>query len=360
MRKSTVILLHAGYWLLYAMVVSLLFVLSNETPESAFRDWEDWLTILAISMLTGLISFYAFYSWLVPRYLTTQKIQKFIRWGLVVTIATTGGIIALVAVALSVLLSVVFEKFFLIMLSAKDLQILFIIFSLISLVNGILGTTIRGFITWYADIHVKETLANKTLRTELALLKAQINPHFLFNTLNNIDILIEHDAPRASLYLNKLSDLLRFVLYETQADLIPLTQELDYIQKYIDLQKIRTTNDQYVTLQLEGPTDGLLIAPMLFVPYLENAFKYATNKKVSDAIRIQISIDETQIRFQCINVVDPGKTGLDTPGGLGNDLIRQRLTLLYQDHYTLTIQATENEYRVTLLLPVKAHELSAH
>ncbi|KAA9347078.1 sensor histidine kinase [Larkinella humicola] len=360
MRKSTVILLHVGYWLLYAVVVSLLFALSNETPELAFRDWEDWLTILAISLLTGLISFYAFYSWLVPAYLPTQKIQKFVRWGLVVTIAVTGGIIALIAVALSVLLSVVFENFFLIRLSVNDLQILFIILSLIALVNGILGTSIRGFIAWYADIHVKETLANKTLRTELALLKAQINPHFLFNTLNNIDILIEHDAPRASLYLNKLSDLLRFVLYETQADLIPLTQELDYIRKYIDLQKIRTTNERFVKLQIDGPTDDVLIAPMLFVPYLENAFKYATNKKVSDAIRIQISIDERQIRFQCVNVVDPGKTGLGTPGGLGNDLIRQRLTLLYQDRYTLTIQATEDEYRVTLLLPVKAHELSAY
>jgi two-component system LytT family sensor kinase len=231
---------------------------------------------------------------------------------------------------------------------------------LLALINGTPATISRGFMTWYADIHVKETLANKTLRTELALLKAQINPHFLFNTLNNIDILIEHDALKASAYLNKLSDLLRFVLYETQADLIPLTQELDYIRKYIDLQKIRTTNDQYVTLQLEGETDGVLIAPMLFVPYLENAFKYATNKKVSHAIRIQILIDEAQIRFQCVNIVDPGKTGLDTPGGLGNDLIRQRLTLLYQDHYTLTIQATENEYRVNLLLPAKTHELSAH
>jgi two-component system LytT family sensor kinase len=360
MKKSTVILLHLGYWLLYALVVSFLFVISSDNPRLAFEDWDDWLIILVGTLLTGLISFYAFYSWLVPGYLTTRKIQKFISWGLVVNIAVTVGIIALITVAFSVLISVVFEKFFFMVLSVKDLRILFIGCSLVSVVNGILGTTIRGFITWYTDIHVRETLANKALRMELALLKAQINPHFLFNTLNNIDILIERDAPRASLYLNKLSDLLRFVLYETQEDQIPLTKELEYIRKYIDLQKIRTTNDQYVTLQIGGMADGVMIPPMLFVPYIENAFKYATNKKVSEAIRIHISINEIHIRFQCVNVIDRSKTASDSQGGLGNDLIRQRLTLLYKEKFTLAIQSTDDDYSVNLLLPVKKHELSPH
>jgi two-component system LytT family sensor kinase len=110
----------------------------------AFEDWDDWLIILVGTLLTGLISFYAFYSWLVPGYLTTRKIQKFISWGLVVNIAVTVGIIALITVAFSVLISVVFEKFFFMVLSVKDLRILFIGCSLVSVVNGILGTTIRG------------------------------------------------------------------------------------------------------------------------------------------------------------------------------------------------------------------------
>ena len=128
------------------------------------------------------------------------------------------------------------------------------------------GTLLRGAITWYADSYLKERAANQSLRTELAWLKAQLNPHFLFNTLHDINILIEHDAPRASLYLNKLSDLLRFSLYETQTDQIPLTRKLASLQQYIELQKIRTPNEQYVTLHLKGEADGLLIAPMLFIP----------------------------------------------------------------------------------------------
>ncbi|GAB3318575.1 sensor histidine kinase [Larkinella ripae] len=360
MKTSTIPLLHLGYWLVYCLVVSVLFILSAESLSAALEDWDDGLIILAIALLIGLISFYAFYSWLVPRYLTSRKIRQFVRWGLVVNIATTGGMVALTTVAISVLLSVVFENVFLITFSGKDLQILLIGFSLISVINGMLGTTIRGFITWYTDIHVREVLVNKTLHTELALLKAQLNPHFLFNTLNNIDILIEHDAPRASLYLNKLSDLLRFVLYETQADQIPLTLELDYIKKYIALQKIRTTNAEYVTLQIHGEPNGLLIAPMLFVPYIENAFKHATNKKKSDAIRISLVIDEKFIHFQCVNQFDENRSSVETHRGLGNKLLRQRLTLLYQEKYRLTIQAVENEYRVNLELPVITHELSAH
>ncbi|RRA97732.1 sensor histidine kinase [Larkinella rosea] len=360
MNTSIIKLLHLGYWLFYCLVITFLFVLSSDGIQPAFENWDDWLIILATMLLTGFISFYAFYGWLVPRYLKNRQLQQFLRWGLGVSIAITGLIIAFVIAGLSVVVSVVFGKVFFVSVSFGELFFLLIGSALVAVMNGLLGTVIRGFIMWYQDIHVKEMLANKTLRTELALLKAQINPHFLFNTLNNIDILIERDAPRASLYLNKLSDLLRFVLYETQAEQIPLTQELEYIQKYIELQKIRTTNEHYVTLQIDGEPDGLLIPPMLFVPYLENAFKYATNKKVNNAIRIQIRVNSEQIHFQCVNVIDKGKTAQHAPGGLGNDLIRQRLTLLYPNKHTLTIRHTGDDYSVDLLVPVKTHELSPH
>ncbi|GAB3924991.1 sensor histidine kinase [Larkinella terrae] len=360
MNTTIIRLLHLGYWFFYCLIITFLFVLSSENIQSAFENWDDWLIILATMLLTGFISFYAFYGWLVPRYLKNREIQQFLSWGLGVSIAITGLIIAFVIAGLSVVVSFVFGKVFFVSVSFGELLFLLIGSALVAVVNGLIGTVIRGSIMWYQDIHVKEMLANKTLRTELALLKAQINPHFLFNTLNNIDILIERDAPRASLYLNKLSDLLRFVLYETQAEQIPLAKELEYIRKYIELQKIRTTNGQFVSLQIDGKPDGLLIPPMLFVPFIENAFKYATNKKVNDAIRIRISVDDEQIHFQCVNVIDRGKTAQDAHGGLGNDLIRQRLTLLYPNKHTLTIRATDDDYSVDLRAPVKTHELSPY
>ena len=116
-------------------------------------------------------------------------------------------------------------------------------------VNGIIGLVIRGFISWFNDIKIKESLSQKNFEMELNLIKSQINPHFLFNTLNNIDVLIEKDPPKASLYFNKLSAIMRFMLYETKTDKIPLAKELDYITQYIDLQKIRHANPDFVFLK---------------------------------------------------------------------------------------------------------------
>ncbi|HEV7349196.1 histidine kinase [Telluribacter sp.] len=360
MKKATVILLHLSYWLLYCFLVSFLFLLSQATEDSAVEDWEDWVAILLFALLTGIISFYAFYGWLVPRYLTTRRVRLFVGVGLVVSSGIGLFATFMVSMATTIIIYIALHQTQFIFFQPKDQLVLMTGFTLLAVVNGMMGTVIRGFITWYTDIHMKEMVAGKALRTEIELLKAQLNPHFLFNTLNNIDILIELDAPRASQYLNKLSDLLRFTLYETQADQIPLTHELAYIKKYIELQKVRTPNEQYVTLHIEGPAEGVLIAPMLFIPYIENAFKYATNKKVPEAIRIYFSVAENQIQFRCINVVDKSSTRPKQQGGLGQRLLRQRLTLLYQETYTLDIQATKDSYSVHLVLPVHAYEMSTH
>ena len=361
MRKSIVIGLHLGYWLLYSFLFSFLFVLSSATARSAFEDWDDWLIILVLASLTGLISFYTFYWWLVPRYLTTRRVKKFIGLGVAVSITVALLMTVLLSLATTVILYITLHQTQFILFQPDDGLLLMVGFGLLALVNGILSTIIRGFITWYADIHVKETLINKNLQTELALLKARINPHFLFNTLNNIDVLIEHNAQTASLYLNKLSALLRFVLYETQADQIPLVKELASINQYIDLQKIRTTNEQYVSLHIDGAEEAtrLTIAPMTFVSYIENAFKFATNKKVNNAIRIRISIDGSEVHFCCVNVIDPDNADRRSHTGLGNELLKQRLALLYGDNHTIDIQTTESEYQVNLRLRLKANELSA-
>jgi two-component system LytT family sensor kinase len=347
MKKPVVIFLHIGYWLLYWFLFTFLYFLSRATSQAIFDD--DWAVIIGLASLTGFISFYAFYSWLVPIYLTKQRVPEFIAFGLAVSVVT--GFLTTLVISITVYsIASIFPE-------VEGEVTLVSTFTVLALVNGLLGTIIRGFITWFAEIRVKEALVNKNLQIELSLLKAQINPHFLFNTLNNIDVLIEHDAKTASLYLNKLSDLLRFVLYETQADQISLTNELEYIRKYVELQKIRTTNPNFVDLQIIGQPGSLTIAPMIFIPYIENAFKHATNKKVNDAIRIQIAIDGEEVRFCCVNVIDKGRTTVQTHGGLGNQLLRQRLALLYPDRHKLDVQATEDEYSVDLLVQVKAHEL---
>lgn len=145
----------------------------------------------------------------------------------------------------------------------------------------------KGFITWYNDIKTKVELTKKNYEMEIALMKAQINPHFLFNTINNIDGLIQEDSDKASEYLNKLSDIMRFMLYETKTEKIYLAKELAYIGKYIELQKIGTSNPGYVKYEVQGEPANLLVEPMLFIPFIENAFKHTDDKRVENAIKIR-------------------------------------------------------------------------
>jgi sensor histidine kinase YesM len=296
-----------------------------------------------------MVSFFTFYFLLVPRFLAKKKFLPFIGWGMVVIIVA-----AIIPTTLILFLSLG-TPFITAGIQWELAQNSFLIFSILALLNGIMATIIKGFFTWYNEIHEKSELEKKNLQIELSLLKTHLNPHFLFNTLNNIDILIETDPKAASSYLQKLSDILRFVVYETSLEKIPLTKELDYIRKYIELQQIRTSNKQYVNLMISGDPGQLMIGPMLFIPFIENAFKHASNKKMNGAVTLEISIEDKLVRFNCTNMYDSSKSPVSAHSGLGIALIRQRLDLLYKDLYELEINQTENTFSVTAVIKLDGH-----
>ncbi len=190
--------------------------------------------------------------------------------------------------------------------------------------------------------------AKKNFDVEMALIKSQIDPHFLFNTINNIDILIEKDASKASSYLNKLSDIMRFMLYETKTDKIPLQKEWAYVEKYIELQKIRIANPNAVVYGLEGSVENVTIAPMIFIPFVENAFKYSESIKADKAIFIKIKVEKNNIAFECNNHFSNDAFAKKEFSGLGNDLITKRLSLMYGDKHTLQISNENDLYKVKL------------
>ena len=184
----------------------------------------------------------------------------------------------------------------------------------------------------------------------MALVKAQLDPHFLFNTLNNIDVLLLDDPVVASTYLNKLSDILRFMLYETKTETILLEKEIEYIEKYIELQKIRTSNLNYINFQVTGTPGLKTIAPMVFIQFIENAFKHTTNKKIDHAINVQIFIEKETIRFVCENKFDSHRKLKQEGNGLGNELIQRRLNLIYPEKHTLELSNHCNLYTVNLTI----------
>ena len=222
--------------------------------------------------------------------------------------------------------------------------------TLIGLVSGVVALVIKGFITWFNEIKLKKALKEKNHEIELALIKSKLDPHLLFNTINNIDSLIIKDPVEASNYLNKLSDIMRFMLYETMAEKILLSQEIAYIEKYIALQKIRTANVNYVHFRVTGIIGNKFIAPMVFIPFIENAFKHTTNKKLENAITVNILITDEAVKLECENKFDSRSSIQQPNSGLGNELIQKRLDLIYPGKHTLDVHKNNELYSVNLTI----------
>ncbi|TND09260.1 MAG: signal transduction histidine kinase [Bacteroidetes bacterium] len=347
MKKPVIILLHLGYWMVYLLLLLLFFgafvpTMAPQNRELHLADaFVQWIKLMAgFAVVPGAIGFYVFYSFLFTKLLTRKKIVVFFA----AAIATALG----AAFAGMVILAVTGQHNVFSMEESEAVIPITLFISFIAMVNGIIGLVMRGFITWYGDLKLKEELNRKNFEMELALIKAQMNPHFLFNTINNIDVLIQKDSVKASMYLNQLSDMLRFMLYETKTEEIELAKEIAYVEKYIALQKIRTSNPGYIQYVLEGDPGNRLIAPMLFIPFIENAFKYAENKKSDKAIDIRIAIGKNTVTFECSNHYAAVNQVSPEQGGLGNELIRKRLELLYPGNHDLRISRSDTVYRVKL------------
>lgn len=348
MKKSVVILLHTGYWFLYLiLLVFILFCLSvglNPNGAKLFANYNLKVFIFIFAMLPAVLGFYSYYFVLFDWFLMRKKILLLFVCG----IAAACGCGILSSFFLSVLASFkvgtgIFNDGF------ESATAITIILAIIALLNGGMGLLLKGFITWYEDLKTKEDLTKKNFEMEMALIKSQLDPHFLFNTINNIDILIEKDAAKASVFLNKLSDIMRFMLYETKTTRIPLHEEWTYLQKYIELQKIRTAHPNFIQYTLEGDMQGVLIAPMTLIPFVENAFKHAEGIKANEVIDLLLRVESDTIIFECNNkyLLSTDAT-LDNFGGLGNSLIQKRLALLYPQKHTLEIEDENGWYRVKL------------
>lgn len=215
-----------------------------------------------------------------------------------------------------------------------------------SLFVALLGTIYRFVIDWFKNIDVKKDLKSKNLQSELMLLKSKLNPHLLFNTLNNIDTLIQTSPNRASELLSKLSDLLRYVVYNTEEERIPLNTELSNLMKYVDLEKIRLAYPELVTFSAEIEGE-ILIPPMIFFPFVENAFKHSNLNDKNQKIRISVTENNGLINFECVNSIfeSPQKTEFS---GIGLELASKRLELLFPRKHELIAQQKENEFIVKL------------
>jgi hypothetical protein len=212
-----------------------------------------------------------------------------------------------------------------------------------------LTTGYRVFKSWVIDQQRFAALEKEKINSELEQLKNQINPHFLFNTLNNLHILTLTDPPKASNIILGLSDVLRYQIYDSQNDKVLLKKDIEIIEQYLELEKIRRDN-LIVDIRTEGSMVGILIPPLLFTNFIDNAIKHSNNRGGS-VIKILFIVSKIELFFEIINSKSDQNNVLEK-NGLGLSNAKKRLELLYGNKHKLEIVEQENTYNVKLHIPI--------
>lgn len=221
----------------------------------------------------------------------------------------------------------------------------------------IVASSVTFFISEYLKVErAKNKLTEEHLKTELELLRYQLNPHFLFNTLNNLfGMAQKRNDPEMSDGILKLSRIMRYILYETNEPLIAVNKEIEYLNSYIDICKLRIhpTDDVSITLNVTGDTEEKKVMPILFMPLVENAIKHGINFKKRSFINMHLLTENKKLIFTIENsnhsVANKSNVELS---GIGLTNLKKRLELMYGDRYTCHVRSTDAVYSATLTIPV--------
>ena len=198
----------------------------------------------------------------------------------------------------------------------------------------------------------KET-ANTNLKSELQHLYYQLQPHFFFNSLNNIYSLVDISPDQAKKSIHSLSKLMRYMLYKTNKELVPLSKEIDFMKKYIDLMKLRVSDKTTVTYSFPSEDSSIQIAPLLFISLIENAFKHGVSASKESQININMTYANKTVFFSIENDNFPKKTDDKSGSGIGIQNLEKRLQLIYTDKYSFKTIVKDERYLVTLEIETK-------
>jgi LytS/YehU family sensor histidine kinase len=193
-------------------------------------------------------------------------------------------------------------------------------------------------------------IEREKMKAELAYLKAQINPHFLFNTLNSLYALAVKKSDKAPESVTRLAGIMRYVISEAATDLVPLEKEVKYLDDYVALEKLRMTEKVKLTYEIKGELSGLRIAPLIFIPFIENAFKHGISTSEDCYIEIRLSVTDQQLFLQVKNCKPASRSFTQQSTGLGMENTRKRLDLLYPGKHSLKTEDKKDEFCIELNL----------
>jgi sensor histidine kinase YesM len=214
--------------------------------------------------------------------------------------------------------------------------------------------SIKMLKTWYLKEEEKQILLTENANAEIQLLKAQIHPHFLFNTLNNIYSFTLNKSPEAAELVSKLSDTMNYMITDCNTEFIPLQKELKMIADYMGLEQVRYGKRLDVKINITGEYQSKIIIPLLMIPFVENSFKHGTSKMLRDPwIKLFIQADAEILHFTLINN-KPVTEVINGKSGIGLENVKKRLELLYPKNHLLLIEQTENTFTVNMQVPIFA------
>lgn len=338
MKRKSIILIHLLFWF-YIMNQSLFPLYIGQLDAELLVDYKYFKDVF-ITMVLNLISFYLVYYFLPVMLKTRRRI----------TVISTGLMLLILITAFRVPVEYGFWKLFGNM-PEKDMifksAYIWNNFRLV-VILGIYAALIGFMINWFESQKLRDERVNQQQASELALMRSQVNPHFLFNTLNNIYSLVYRKSDEAPGAVMKLSSIMRYMLYDSASEKVPLEKEIEYLKSFIELQNLRTKSPDFVSLQIDGNTDGRTIAPMLLISFVENAFKHSS-KNHRPGILIHLSALNGTIHFEVVNYSKNSASGnFDPAGGVTLATIRRRLELIYPGKHNLLISRETETFRINL------------
>lgn len=331
-KKKREITIHILSWLVFWVLLIFIFSFPFHKENLMFRAFLYIIPLIALFYTNTIV--------LIPRLLARKKIIPYI-------LAIIGAIVLIIYLYLGIQLLIDAEFYY------RNRWVKGIVTGQ-AIMNSLLVLTVSGGLKmtreWFRNEQLKKEMESEKMISELALLKSQINPHSLFNNLNSIYSLTikkSDDAPKAVV---KLSEMMRYMLYDSTAEQISLSKEVEHLQNYIDLQKLRINRKTKINFETQGDIETKTIEPMLLEPFVENAFKHGDVFLENSQIDICLKVAGNVLYFNVGNTISRNNHVKHEHSGIGLKNIEKRLALLYPERYCLQIDRTPDKFMVSLKL----------
>lgn len=339
-QQNRLIILHASFWAVY---ITFFVYVRSSFQQAPDINWPRIFTIAAIHIFPAMILSYVTYFYLLPELLFKKKIFLFI-------------VIFVVALVVMVYSRIQLERYVVDGFTNKEAYLYrprFTVQSYFSYLSIVFFVSLLRFAIDWLDLQAtRKEMEKEKLTAELNFLRAQVNPHFLFNTLNNLYYLAYSKSENTTEVIERLSQMMRYMIYDSNYPKVPLNKEIDYMRNYISLEKMRLSEKVNIQFSLEGEVDSIMITPLILITFLENAFKHGvTSTSKESFIKVCLKCSNHQLHFKVVNSKPP-VSKVEEKSGIGLQNVKRRLELSYPGAYHLEMSDAPNEYSVKLDLTV--------